>query len=108
MPPAQRPGFEVKDQLVSVLRLGVHVLAAAAVLAFGEGLLWVVHWTGGDSYAERFLDVLSRVAIWTIAAASIISGATVFISDTWADLKLRLTYNRELVRKVHGDDDTTR
>ena len=109
MTPTQRPGFDFKDQLIALTRLGVQVVAAIALLALGGGLLLAVRWavsdlTGGQ-YVERLVGFVALTSIGLVAVVVIVSQSYVFISDTVTDLRLRHKHNARLLRREDNEHE---
>ena len=98
-----RPGFEIKDQLIALVRLIVHLASAALLLVLGSGFRWLVGWASqglpASEHVERLVGGTAAIAVVVVALGVTVAGLWVFISDTYADLRLRHRYNVELMKE---------
>ena len=105
----RRPGFEIKDQAISFVRLVVHLGSAALLLVLGLGFRWLIDWAlqdlPGGEYVERLLGGVTTIAIALVALGVIVTGLWVFVSDTYTDLIVRQRYNRTLLEKAETHED---
>ena len=105
----RRPGFEIKDQAISFVRLVVHLGSAALLLVLGLGFRWLIDWAlqdlPGSEHVERLLGGVTTIAIALVALGVIVTGLWVFVSDTYTDLIVRQRYNRALLEKAETHED---
>ena len=105
----RRPGFEIKDQAISFIRLVVHLGSAALLLVLGLGFRRLIDWAlqdlPGSEYVERLLGGVTTIAIALVALGVIVTGLWVFVSDTYTDLIVRQRYNKALLEKAETHED---
>ena len=99
----RRPGFEIKEQLSGLVRLGVHLGSAAILLVLSSWFRSLVEWAfrglPGGEHLERLVGGMAAIAVTVVAVGVILAGLWVFVWDTYTDLRVRHRYNRELLDK---------